>query len=192
VGILGDVGEIEELLCWDGPNFVVDFEFLAYKLDISLVSVMQFEFGFGCAWNFELLLLLFGSIQLELVEMEGLNSEIGLDTFFCSAIKGTTDPAYHFLFLNRAQLLGFRTEKVLQGIMNAPEVVEAPDSEPCAGSHGGEGKEWRSGRPFRGAYKQSRTQLFLPNLAEAARVEVSLSTCQSSLFNKTLSMPSLG
>jgi hypothetical protein len=90
------------------------------------------------------------------------------------AIKGTTDPAYHLLFLNRAQLLGFRTEKVLQGIMNAPEVVEAPDSEPCAGSHGGEGKEWRSGRPFRGAYKQSRTQLFLPNLAEAARVEVSL------------------
>jgi hypothetical protein len=90
------------------------------------------------------------------------------------AIKERTNPAYHLLFLKRAKLLGFRTEKVLQGIMNAPEVVEAPDSEPCARSDGSKGKEWRSGRPFRGTYKQSRTQLFLPNLAEVARVEVSL------------------
>ena len=58
--------------------------------------------------------------------------------------------------------------------MNALEVVEAPDLEPYARSHGGEGKEWRSGQPFRGAYKQSRTQLFLLNLAKAAQVEVSL------------------
>jgi hypothetical protein len=58
--------------------------------------------------------------------------------------------------------------------MNALKVVEALDTELCARSHSGEGKEWRSSRPFRGVYKQSRTQLFLPNLAEAARVEVSL------------------
>jgi len=90
------------------------------------------------------------------------------------AIRGTIDPVYHLQFLKRAQLLGFRTEKILRGLYNAPEIVAAPYVEPVLGPNSdGEIIRRRWGRAFINAYKQFRTQLFLPNLSQA-RAEAGL------------------
>ncbi|KAI9774700.1 MAG: hypothetical protein M1839_001661, partial [Geoglossum umbratile] len=89
------------------------------------------------------------------------------------AIQGIIDPAYSLLFLKRAQLLGFRTEKILRGLENTPENMAIPYAEPMSGlDSDGESIKRRWGRPFSNAYRQFRMQLFLPNLLQA-RVEVS-------------------
>ena len=84
------------------------------------------------------------------------------------------DPVYSLLFLVHAQLLSFRTEKILRGLENAPEIVAAPHVEPILGLNSDEEiikRRW--GCPFSNAYKQFRMQLFLPNLLQA-QAEVSL------------------
>ncbi|KAH0545345.1 hypothetical protein FGG08_000644 [Glutinoglossum americanum] len=90
------------------------------------------------------------------------------------AIQGAVDPTYSLLFLARAQLLGFRTEKIVNGLENAPETVAAPYVEPISELNSdGEIIKRRWGRPFGNTYKQFKRQLFLPNLLEA-QVEVGL------------------
>ena len=80
-------------------------------------------------------------------------------------ISGLVDQAYKTLFLRRAQLLGFRTRKIEDGLREAEDLtVEIP--EPFVQDNDGEIIKRRSGTPYTNAYKQFRTELFLPNLRQ--------------------------
>jgi hypothetical protein len=102
-------------------------------------------------------------------------------------IRGLIDRAYKSQFLRRAQLLGFRTENIVEGLRNATDlVVEA--AEPFTEYSNGETEERRRGIPYTKAYKQFRTQLFLTNLSQF-QAESSLNS--SVLFNGIFLMHSL-
>ena len=81
-------------------------------------------------------------------------------------ISGSVNTAYRNQFLRRAQLNGFRTKKIINGLRVAEDlVVEVP--EPFTEDSDGEVKTRRSGKPYTNAYKHLRTQLFLTNLCQA-------------------------
>lgn len=73
--------------------------------------------------------------------------------------------AAKLVFWRHAHKLGFRTEKIINGLRAAEDVpVEVP--EPFVEDTDGETIDRRSGKPYMNAYKQLRTQLFLPNLRQ--------------------------
>ena len=75
------------------------------------------------------------------------------------------DSAYRVLFLDRAQRLGFGTEKIDDGVRNAVDpVLEAVES--ITDDYNGQIIGRRSGIPRANAYKELRTQLFLTNLSQ--------------------------
>jgi hypothetical protein len=80
-------------------------------------------------------------------------------------ISGSVNQAYKNLFLRRTQFLGFRTKKIENGLREAKDLaVEVP--EPFMAEDNGEIIKRRSGTPYTNAYRQFRTQLFLPNLRQ--------------------------
>jgi hypothetical protein len=81
-------------------------------------------------------------------------------------ISGSVNTAYKNQFLRRAQLLGFRTKKIINGLRAAEDLV-VEVLEPFTEDNDGEVKTQRSGTPYANAYKQFRTQLFLTHLRQA-------------------------
>jgi hypothetical protein len=80
-------------------------------------------------------------------------------------ITGSVKTAYKIRFLRHAQLLGFRTTKIINGLRDAEDLpVEVPES--FMEDNDGEIIRRRSGTPYTNAYKQFRTQLFLTNLRQ--------------------------
>ena len=59
---------------------------------------------------------------------------------------GTMDPIFQLQFLKRAQLLGFRSEKIIEGLKDAPALAMPTGLKPClALDVNGESLEWRWG-----------------------------------------------
>ena len=80
-------------------------------------------------------------------------------------ISGSENPAYKAQFLRCARSLGFKMKKITDGLRDAEDlVVEVP--EPFVEGNDGVIIKRRSGIPYTNAYKQFRTQLFLPNLRQ--------------------------
>jgi len=78
-------------------------------------------------------------------------------------ISGSVNPAYRNKLLWCAHSLGFKTRKITNGLRNV-EDQPGEVSEPFILANDGEIIKRRSGTPFTNAYKEFRTQLFLPNL----------------------------
>jgi hypothetical protein len=95
-------------------------------------------------------------------------------------ISGSENPAYKAQFLRCARSLGFKMKKITDGLRDAEDlVVEVP--EPFVEGNDGVIIKRRSGTPYTNAYKQFRTQLFLPTSARSEKDPVStLPSCLSS------------
>jgi hypothetical protein len=81
-----------------------------------------------------------------------------------SPVIAVSDRACLWRFLKLAQLLGFSTNKITEGLRNPCE-SELIVPSPLAEDLHGESRERRCGKPFANSFKRLRSQLFLSNLA---------------------------
>lgn len=80
-------------------------------------------------------------------------------------ISGSVNPAYKNKLLWCAYSAGFKTKKITSGLRHVEDQPgEVP--KPFIEDNDGEVIKRRSGAPFTNAYKQFRSQLFLPNLRQ--------------------------